>query len=351
MITSIKPLFRRIVDLQTLAFLIGTASAVSAQSTVCQVSLDFSSAVTTSPAQASGTWYTDRYAPNGFTSPVNFDGGDRLKLSIAAADAQAPSANPQSGNNTQGRQYDVPTGTVSMDIDVYIPSDWATTNRRMAGLWGVALDASNEISAYPIVEFTSDGANPRFRGFNGYNTVGWLDMGLPTGFTYNSWVHLRIELLPSGEFRYSAGDKEATTTVFSVEPTPAEFSKRFRSVILQGYNTPNTDSPPGVTYDIYWDNFCGGTTGANPTTSDLAVSVALGSTPGCTATLTATGNGTSYVFTGPNGYVFSNVFREFGTHQATASGIKEPGTYTLTVYGPGGDAVTQTVNVTGQACP
>ncbi|MCD4729945.1 MAG: hypothetical protein K8R74_05060, partial [Bacteroidales bacterium] len=47
---------------------------------------DFSTAVTIGATQAPGVWYVDRYAPAGFVSPVVFDGDDRLKHSIAAAD-------------------------------------------------------------------------------------------------------------------------------------------------------------------------------------------------------------------------------------------------------------------------
>jgi len=109
----------------------------------------------------------------------------------------------------------------------------------MAGLWGTAFDATNEVSLYPIIEFTSDGGNPRFRGWN--NGV-YVDMGLPVGFTYNSWYSLSIRLVGSNVI-YSVGNLSATV--------PAEGSTTIGNMILQGHNTAS----PGVTYDIYWDNF------------------------------------------------------------------------------------------------
>jgi hypothetical protein len=47
-------------------------------------------------------------------------------------------------------------------------------------------------------------------------------------------------------------------------------------------------------------------------------------------TLSGSGTGTSFVFTGPNGYVYSTVFRNPGTYNLIAQGVLAPGTYTLT---------------------
>ena len=51
----------------------------------------------------------------------------------------------------------------------------------------------------------------------------------------------------------------------------------------------------------------------------------------CTIMLTGTGYGTGYTITGPNGYVFSAVYRRVGNYQINGLAIKSPGTYTLTV--------------------
>ncbi|NVO21626.1 MAG: hypothetical protein HXX13_18135, partial [Bacteroidetes bacterium] len=206
--------------------------------------LNFNTAVTTGATPAPGVWYTDRYAPAGFTSPVVFGGDNRLMHSINAADYQ--------GNTfykTQGRGYDVGAATNEMEIKLFIPSDWATTNRRMAGFWGVAVDATNSVSGYPIVEFASDGGVPRFQAWEDGGAGSWVSMGLPAGFTYNTWVTLKIRLLPSGQFLVSAGSLNYVTTTF----TPGA-SVRLKSTILQGYNYDPVNNA-GVTYDIYWDDF------------------------------------------------------------------------------------------------
>ena len=66
--------------------------------------------------------------------------------------------------------------------------------------------------------------------------------------------------------------------------------------------------------------------------------------------LTGAGFGESFIFTGPNGYVFSNVFRDAAAHNAFATEVKVPGTYKLTTIGPDCSKVESTVVVGGTAC-
>lgn len=203
----------------------------------------FDEAVVTGPNQAPGVWYTDRYEPYGFESPELFNGNNRLKHSIDASDGanNRPGAYNSAFYNTQGRKYDLNAHTTYAEIDLYIPAGWATTGRRMAGFWGTGYNVNNAVSAYPIVEFTSDGGTARFRAWE--SSGGWVDMGTVT--TFDTWVTLSIELLPDGEFLCKAGSLQYTTTSMG-----ATASARIANVILQGHNTTE-----GVTYDIYWDNF------------------------------------------------------------------------------------------------
>lgn len=97
----------------------------------------------------------------------------------------------------------------------------------MAGLWGTSVDASNVVSGYPIVEFNSDGGNPRFRAWEADGT--WVDMGLPAS-VYGSWVTLKIKLLSNGQFLVSAGSLNYVTTKFS------STTVRIQNAILQGHN-------------------------------------------------------------------------------------------------------------------
>ena len=227
-----------------------------AQAQACNVTDDFSTPVTIGPSQAPGVWYTDRYAPNGFFSPSTDLGGTALKHSINMADGAVNRAPAFQGAfyNTQGRKFDLPAMTRTMKIDLYVPSAWATTNKREAGLWGTAVNISNGVSGYPIIEFTSDGVGPRFRGYESGGPGVWVDMGLPAGFVYNAWYTLAIEVLNSGEFLYKVGNLQYTTTTSS-----GDGSVRLANIILQGHNYdptfPLDATNPGVTYDIYWDSF------------------------------------------------------------------------------------------------
>lgn len=200
----------------------------------------FQTDIVRSPTQAPGAWYVDRYAPAVFEGGVEFDGDHRLRHGINAADGanNRPPFFEGVFFNTQGRKFDTPEA-ITVSIDLYVPLTWETSNRRMAGFWTTALDANGSISGFPIIEFTSDQNNARFRFFSRF--FGWVDLGLPTGFGYDQWYTLQIELF----------DNEWTATVGDlVYQEDALGSVQVENVILQGYNTQE-----GVTYDIYWDNF------------------------------------------------------------------------------------------------
>ena len=199
----------------------------------------FDTPVVTGPTPAPGVWYTDRYAPAAFTSPVSFGGDNRLLESLSVADdaANRPPVFSTSFYDTQGRKFDFGAGVKTMSIDLYVPSDWASTNQRMAGFWGSAFDNTASLSAFPIVEFTSDGGVGRFEG---WDSGTWVDMGLPTGFAYDTWNTLSITLSPGTDsFTYRVGDKSATVDAFG--------STSIGNTILEGYNK-------GTAYNIYWDN-------------------------------------------------------------------------------------------------
>jgi len=184
-----------------------------------------------------GAWYTDRYAPESFTA-ATFLGSSRLKHSIDASDCESNACRPGFGGSfysTQGRKFDI-TGATEMSIQLYVPSDWATTGRRMAGFWGTGAPTAQ---TFAIIEFTSDGGTPRFRGWSSF--IGWTDMGLPTGFTYDNWYTLEIDVV-GNTYVYTVGDLSLTVS--------AGTDVSLANVILQGHNTV-----AGVTYDIYWDNF------------------------------------------------------------------------------------------------
>lgn len=86
----------------------------------------------------------------------------------------------------------------------------------------------------------------------------------------------------------------------------------------------------------------GGTTAASAGIITVSGPASIGNP----ARLTAPASGFTFVFTGPAGYVFSNVYQIPGLYQAFANGVITPGLYTLTVYGsPGCPPAVSTVTV------
>jgi hypothetical protein len=106
----------------------------------------------------------------------------------------------------------------------------------MAGFWGVATDASNNVDAFPIIEFTSTGGTPEFRAWDSAGS--WVDMGLPTGFSYNQFITLTMTL-SGGNIVYQVGDLTQTVSAYG--------ATQISSAILEGYNN-------AASYNIYWDN-------------------------------------------------------------------------------------------------
>ena len=280
--------------------------------------VDFSSALQLGATPGIGIWSKDRYVPAIFAAQSTAPDAtiNTLHHGIAAADGQATAF-----YNTQGMAYMLHPGSVETEIELFVPADWATSGRRMAGLWSTAHDGAHVVSGYPIIEFTSD-ATPRFRGYEGDGS--WLDMGLPVGFTYDQWVKLRIQLLPSGEFRYTV---KTTTSEVSQNTSlhGVNGSTHLDNVILQGHNTP-----AGVTYDIYWDNL-----NSTPVQFTLMANASpvghlqtLTYCEGDMVNLQLTGVANDYTLTGPN----TNVTGTVGDPAVSFPAAEAfEGTYNITV--------------------
>ncbi|WP_143092638.1 hypothetical protein [Arsenicibacter rosenii] len=143
--------------------------------------------------------------------------------------------------------------------------------------------------------------------------------------------------------------------------TPATAGGSF-SVSGLGSISGNSYVPPGagapgpatITYTVT-TNGCSNTATASITLGDQLPTIAnfLASSPvgngTCSVKLTATGTGPTFTFTGPNGYLFTNVYRLAGTYDVSALDVKLPGTYTLTIDNGSCQTKAQ-VEVTGTAC-
>ncbi len=277
---------------------------------------NFEDSILIGATQAPGVWYTDRYAPAAFESS-----GGNLRIGIDDADSQVnrPGAYSSAFYNTQGRKYDVnlPVGA-KWSGKLYIPSDWSNDARR-SDIWATTLDSQDLVSGFPILGFIcndpTDPTNPnpvspapRFRWYsqdtdqnpsNGY-TADWVELGLPSGFSYNRWWTLEVEMT-SGAFIARVID-DTNAVVLSFTDVLTFDSVRCGNIIMQAYNF-------GEDYDALWDDIIVGPEGAIATDncSDVLVTFSrpdglsmtdpfpVGITPVTWAATDACGNTTSVV--------------------------------------------------------
>jgi len=200
-------------------------------------------------------WVVDRYEPVSFTNVGPFQGRpDVLGISIGPSTDSA-NRGGQSGTfcNTQGRQFtfSLPQGPGSMLSSVlYIPAAWANqaSGAVRTDMWGVMVDGSNAVTAYPVIGFTNYGGIARLRVYN-VDTGLWTD--LPGPVNYDAWTRLSIELTPTTLNYYVNG-------VLVNTQTDINGSVAFGATIMQAYNFADPAiAPPALStaaYTAHWSN-------------------------------------------------------------------------------------------------
>lgn len=203
---------------------------------------NFDTPVTTGP-QAPGVWYTDRYAPNSFSSPATAPDGrlGTLQESIRSADSSAnrPGGFSSAFYNTQGRKFDLEAGSDGAFIELYVDGDWDLLDQnenagRLGSFW-----ATGNGGAFPIIEFNNNTDGNSADGFRVWDSFAgqWLNVG---GFAgYDKWYQIGFTVDGSAEKFYVNGAL--------VHTIADAVTNSLDNVILQGYNSGND-------YDIYWDN-------------------------------------------------------------------------------------------------
>ena len=208
-------------------------------------------------------WVTDRHDPAGFES-VSFLGDNRLKLTIQ------PPAESDANQNTQGRHRTTAiTGLWTVSAQVFVDAAFNTPTGTLArsDLW--ANSGTPQSGDYAIFGFTN--ASPtaptnltasdrsfRFRAWSG--NTGWVDLGVPSGFTFDAWHTITATSTGSAfEFRLDG-------VLLLTNATPA--GNNLLSVTIQGANFGGTG------YSVYWDNVSA-TAIPEPTTSALLGALAV----------------------------------------------------------------------------
>ena len=198
-------------------------------------------------------WVTDRYQPAGFANVGTFQGrSDVLGIDISSADGYGsrPGGFNSTFYNTQGMQTPTPGGPGdTLSADLYIPADWrdGQNGSRRTDMWGVMVDGSAAVTAYPIVGFTNYDGPGRFQVWD--DAVGWVAAAQPVN--YDSWnsfdivfTGARFDFFVNGLLAYS-------------DPTTGG-STAFSAAIMQAYNfsgnDPNLPGAIGGDYRANWSN-------------------------------------------------------------------------------------------------
>lgn len=195
-------------------------------------------------------WTTDRTAPSGGYDVEDFGGRTgTLRMGVDTSQQTQPSF-----YYYEGLQKNI-NGATAVGADLYVDSSWST-NKVRAGLWGVGQDASGNITAYPVVEYTTDGT-AGYQGWRVFNdeTGEWTQLPA-VSVNENGWNTVHIVYNPATTvFDLYINGQSAGTSV-------ATGSVSLSAVILDNYNYGSE----GSNYDVHWSNL---TVGQGQTTSDL----------------------------------------------------------------------------------
>jgi len=208
------------------------------------------------------TWAADRTPPsNGYESVDEFENRSDV-LRVGVDDTVTEKQKSSVFARTEGIKSESDFGQ-EVSVDLYIDSDWETTPVR-AGVWPVGNNADGEVSAYPIVEFTTAaeskeiensptkytvGGNETFRIYD-FVEAKWIELE-DVDITYGEWVSISVRLNQSANQWEYYIDGEQVATFADNEST------HINSTIFNGYNygfeEVADDSQLTVdAYDIRW---------------------------------------------------------------------------------------------------
>lgn len=144
-------------------------------------------------------WTVDRAEPSSFEIVNN-----ELVMDITGP------LNPNGGfYDTQGMKLDIGQSTF-MSIDMFIDSEWIN-DERYGGVWSIAYNNSDSISAYPILEF--QGANGGSVASYDSN-LGWADFS--TLFNFDAFNTFAFEVNNAGVEYFINGTSVYTDSVSDV---------------------------------------------------------------------------------------------------------------------------------------
>ncbi|OYV42670.1 MAG: hypothetical protein B7X10_06575, partial [Burkholderiales bacterium 21-58-4] len=216
-------------------------------------------------------WSVDRYTPDSFSNVGSFQGlNNVLGIGIGpnGATSNRPSGEQANFYSTQGMGHAVTGGAGDMlQAALYVQSSWMnpTQGAVRTGMWGVMTDSSNNVTNYPIIDFTntgtgaadlnSNGTHDNFVGFRVWSDAlnsgngGWYDLN-NVNVNVNAWNTLGI-LFTGTAYNFYVNGQDV------LNYAAAAGTSSFSSVLMEAVNYSGDTNYPGAvanSYTAHWAN-------------------------------------------------------------------------------------------------
>lgn len=209
-------------------------------------------------AEVSSNWSQDRALPTGGYSSIAF--GSRSNVLAMNFNKDAANMSGSGFYQTEGLKRATGTST-ALKADLYVDADWITSGKTVrAGLWGTGKNASNATSAYPIIEFTTDGHT----GWRTYNTLTGAWNTSAVAYNSNGWNTLEIKL-----------DTSADTITYHINNAQiGSASANGSTVLAEAILNSKNYGPSAQSYSARWSQFGMGVFTPDPPATPTLVSPA-----------------------------------------------------------------------------
>ncbi|MEX2398841.1 MAG: Ig-like domain-containing protein [Candidatus Saccharimonadales bacterium] len=192
--------------------------------------------ITFTQSELDNNWVTDRKHPSGDVNSVSFDGRNNVaRIGVLAAEQHSNSFYHYEGIKRVGDFGN------SVQVDLYVPSDWEEAEPINVGLWS----SDNPLSAYPLIVYRNN--ENIDAGFYTWDVVYDEDIEKWVGVynlsavnvNYDGWNTLSISLDEDSNTANYAINEEATGSIYASGDNIGE-------IFMNHYNDGVRD------YDAYW---------------------------------------------------------------------------------------------------
>lgn len=213
--------------------------------------------------ELAANWFTDRTTPSGGFDSVRFEDRSNV-LAMTVDNTKASTAG--AFYLTEGLQRALP-GVSTVQADLFVDRSWLARKHSAgkqvrAGLWGVGYNSNGtastaDITAYPIIEFTTVGDNG-FTGWRAWDGVngGWTN--LPgVRFRTDEWNTVRITFNASTGMFDAYVNGHFVISTAGGDGTPTGTTASLGAVILNNRNFATGSHADD--YTVHWSRLAYGT--------------------------------------------------------------------------------------------